>query len=69
MSNELALRDMLFQGTVWGPQLWNTFFCDAKKPVGKQGFTEVVYADDLNAFKAFDEKVSDDIALKEAKAC
>ena len=69
MSSELALRDMLFQGTVWGPQLWNTFFCDAKEPVHKQGFTEVVYADDLNTHKSFSNAAKNEDLLKEGARC
>ena len=53
-SKGMALRDMVFQGTVFGPPLWNIYYADARAPVRKNGFQEVVYADDLNAFKAFD---------------
>ena len=38
----------------FGPPLWNIYYADARAPVRKNGFQEVVYADDLNAFKAFD---------------
>ena len=27
MSNAMTLQDMVFQGTAWGPPLWNTFLC------------------------------------------
>ena len=68
-SAELMLSNMVFQGTVWGPQLWNFFFGDAKKPVRDAGFTEVVFADDLNAFKAFDLATSNEEVLTVAKNC
>ena len=68
-SAELTLKDMLFQGTVWGPQLWNTFFKDVQRPIKRKGFTEVVYADDCNAFKRFDEKMANGTALEEAADC
>ena len=32
-SEEMVLEDMLFQGTVLGPQLWNIFFADAAEPI------------------------------------
>ena len=51
-SEVLTLAHMVFQGTVWGPQLWNAFFSDACLPVRKHGFTEEVYADDLNGYNA-----------------
>ena len=68
-SDEMALRNMVFQGTVWGPTLWNVFYEDAAKPVRKSGFTEVVYADDLNAYKEVERTVRNTEALKGAKAC
>jgi hypothetical protein len=49
----VPLANQVFQGTVWGPPLWNVFFADAAPAVQKAGFTEVIYADDLNAFKRF----------------
>ena len=50
----MRLYDMVFQGTVWGPVLWNVFFADAKKALSQSGFEEIVYADDLNAFRLYD---------------
>ena len=37
-SETMVLRDMVFQGTVWGPPLWNVFFEDASLPVRATGF-------------------------------
>ena len=53
----MILQNQVFQGTVFGPPLWNQFAADAAVPVQRAGYTEVVYADDSNAFKAFDAKV------------
>ena len=44
---------MVFQSTVLGPSLWNLFFEDARAAINELMFTEVVYADDLNAFRIF----------------
>ena len=52
-SEALTLVDMLFQGTVWGPNLWNAFFNDACVAIQELLFSEIVYADDLNAFREF----------------
>ena len=49
----MTLDHMVFQGTVWGPPLWNVFFEDARVPINASGFNEIVYADDLNAFRSF----------------
>ena len=68
-SKEMTLRNMVFQGTVWGPMLWNLFYEDAAKPVRDKGFTEVVYADDLNAYKEVAADVPNTKALEEAGEC
>ena len=62
-SRSLLLQNQVFQGTVFGPPLWNQFFSDAAVPLKQSGYTEVVYADDLNAFKAFQSKI-DNAAIK-----
>jgi hypothetical protein len=46
-----ALVNSVFQGTVLGPPLWNVFFADARRALLKHGFSETVFADDLNAWK------------------
>ena len=48
-----ALCNSVFQGTVLGPPLWNTFFSDSREPLNRKGFTETTFADDLNAWKAY----------------
>ena len=53
-STEAALSNMVYQGTVLGPVLWNAFFADAAEAVRIADFNEVVFADDLNAFREFD---------------
>ncbi len=52
-SNPVQLRDMVFQGTVWGPSLWNAFFGDCVCAISVCGFEAVIYADDCNAFRVF----------------
>eukprot|EP00969_Alexandrium_andersonii_P293503 12973370-Alexandrium_andersonii.AAC.1 len=32
-SSEIAMSDMVYQGTVFGPPLWNVFFADAKTAI------------------------------------
>ena len=56
---------MVYQGTVWGPSLWNLFFEDARHAITTKGYEEVVYADDLNAFKAHDRSTPNDTLLTE----
>ena len=68
-SDSLELRDMVFQGTVWGPPLWNLFFGDSERPVHKTGFEPIVYADDLNAIKVLDSDIENEQALLEGRRC
>ena len=32
LSDKILLQDMVFQGTVLGPTLWNVFFADISRP-------------------------------------
>ena len=38
-SKTMVLGDMVFQGTVWGPPLWNTYFGDCVCAIEGRGFT------------------------------
>ena len=53
-SKDMTLKDMVFQGTVWGPPLWNAFYADARLPIRMCKFLEIIFADDLNAWRKFD---------------
>ena len=55
---------MIFQGTVLGPQLWNLFFADAANAIKERLYEEVIYADDLSAFKIVPSDISDENAKK-----
>ena len=68
-SDAITLFNMVFQGTVWGPWLWNLFFADASHSVRKIGFTEVIFADDLNCFKKFDATINNDEIIGELQQC
>ena len=59
----------MFQGTVWGPPLWSVFYADARHAIQAAGFEEVVYADDLNAYRAVPNHVPLDAALTQAAEC
>ena len=65
----MTLEDMVFQGTVWGPPLWNVFFEDARIPINACGFNEIVYADDLNAFRPFPLATSNAEVLGQVARC
>jgi hypothetical protein len=44
---------MVFQGTVTGPTLWNLFYEDARHAINECFYKEIVFADDLNAYRTF----------------
>ncbi len=52
-SGREPLCDSVFQGTVLGSPLWNTYYADARRAANDLGFTETVFADDFNCFKGF----------------
>lgn len=60
---------MIFQGTVLGPILWNIFYADCSKPVRAKGFTETIFADDLNCFRAYAKSIGDAYIIQQLKNC
>ena len=68
-SEVLVLANMVFQGTVLGPWLWNLYYGDARLAVRKLGFQEVVFADDLNCWKLVPVSTDNKEALAEGRRC
>ena len=68
-SSAFELRDMLFQGTVFGTSLWNIFFADVHAPAEKYGGREQRFADDLSTSKAYPRKTPNDDILKDMCEC
>ena len=68
-SDDTQLQNMVYQGTVLGPPLWNLFFKDAKTAIVNSEFEEIVYADDLNAFKEFDSSTENEVILAPCCSC
>ena len=53
-SDEFEIANTVFQGTVLGPPLWNTFFNDVSDVPVHLGAKPAIFADDLNIFRQFD---------------
>lgn len=68
-SDCFPVSNMNYQGTIWGPPLWNLFFSDVRLALRRCGFSEVIYADDLNAYRAFWNDVSNDFILFQLRRC
>ena len=64
-----VIRDAVFQGTVWGPPLWNTYFGDSGRVINDEGFLETLFADDLNAYKEYPGCTPDALLLEELRRC
>ena len=60
---------MVYQGTVWGPWLWNIFYEDARQALHAMSYLEIVYADDLNAFREFSLQEPNSYLMECAKGC
>jgi len=68
-SDEFEIANSVFQGTVWGPPLWNTFFSDVAGAANSTGGNEEMFADDLNVFKEFDQDTSVDQVRSDLELC
>ena len=60
VSDTFAISDMVYQGTVLGPHLWNLFFADIALPASAHGEREMLFADDLNIFNFFPKHCPDE---------
>ena len=68
-SRPRPLANSVYQGTVWGPPLWNIHYSDVKTVIRHEGFSETVYADDLNAFKSFPRGSSPQMISAKLRQC
>ena len=62
-SRDMVRRDMVYQGTILGPPLWNVFYEDAAMAIHVHEFCEIVFADNLNAYEAFELTTADNVLL------
>ena len=68
-STKLCLENMVYQGTVWGPSLWNAFYGDARQAVRACQFMEIIFADDLNAWRKYDAGTNHETMQTDMKLC
>ena len=60
---------MVYQGIVLGPPLWNIYFEDATIAIRVNEFCEIVFADDLNAYKAFEFTIGKEMLFFRNRKC
>ena len=68
-SDEFEIANQVFQGTVLGPPLWNTFFSDMSIPASSTGGEPSIFADDLSVFQKFDRKEKNSDCLNTMEKC
>ena len=68
-SDVFTLFNMIYQGTVLGPPLWNAFFEDARLAIEKAGFTDTKFADDLQAYKRYAKNVRNSTIFRHTARC
>ena len=68
-SEEALLRDMVYQGTVLGPPLWNSFFADARFVIQDCDFKDTFFADDLNCYKSFSPDATTKSVIHNLEEC
>ena len=68
-SDSMTLENMVFHGTVWGPPLWNSFYADSRRPIRMSDFSEIIFADDLNAWRKYDAATTHQTMIKAMTGC
>ena len=68
-SESFTLSNMVFQGTVLGPNLWGIHFSDVQDACLESGFCPLVYADDNMSSKEFAKATLPATMLREAAHC
>ena len=68
-SMDMNIINMVYQGTVLGPPLWNVFYADAALAVNMIEFFEIVFANDLNCFKDFGLHVPNETLHAKTNRC
>jgi hypothetical protein len=69
MSDPFVLDDTVFQGTVLGPPLWNTFFADESEVMAVTHTLESKFADDLAHYRVFPATMDNSDIIDELKNC
>ena len=62
-----VLQSMVFQGTVFGPSLWNIFFADVHEPAERNGAKERRFADYLSISKKIASTASNEDILTDMR--
>ena len=64
-SSDFVLQNMVFQGTVSGPSLWNINFANVHEPAERNGAQERRFAHDLSVSEAYPRTVANEQVLSD----
>ena len=53
LSKDINIHNMVYQGTVLSPPLWNIVYADAAIEMNMVRFLEIIFADNVNCIKNF----------------
>ena len=67
MSEAMLLTDMVFEGTILGPSLWNAFFSDIADHVSQGRQLLNLFADDLTVMTHASQHVNESVILAELR--
>ena len=68
-SAEITFKNIVFQGTVWGPPLWVCFYEDARRAINEWFYTEVAFVDDLNVYRELSRGTPNDKITQSMESC
>ena len=68
-SNAMHMSDMVWQGSVLGPLLWNIFYSDVADSVHSASAIDIIFADDLNCFREYDVTASERSVMHDLVCC
>ena len=68
-SKEFEISNQVYQGTISGPPMWNTFFADVATIASADAFEEAMFADDLNVYTKFNKDVTNTYVFEHLRNC
>ena len=65
----MMIHNMVYQGAVLGPPLWNIYYAYAAVAVNLHGILEIIFADDLNCYKDFGLSIANSELQAQMRQC
>ena len=68
-SRDIVIREMVYQGAVLGPTLWNVFREEAAMAIRVHEFYEIVSADDIDTYTCFELITTNNVSFLDFEKC